>query len=337
MKRYGNLWGKITALENIAAAHKSARKGKTFYTEVKMVDADPERFFAEIQRCLVEGTFTTSPYEVDDRFDGRKLRTIHKLPYYPDRIVQHALLNIVGPILTRTLIRDTFQSITGRGTSDAAARVKKLVRSEQCPRYALKVDIAKYYPNVDNTALKNMLRRKIKCPQTLRLLEDIVDSTAGLPIGNFTSQILGNLNLNGIDWWMKQTVKPAGYFRYCDDLLVFSDHTAELVRIKSLLDVRLAELGLSLKPSWGISDVHKDGVDFVGYRFRPESTRLRSSISSNFKRCCNTLALVAPTPSALSSLMAYKGWVKRASAKQLWRGHTHKLRRVFPQQLRTAV
>ena len=99
---------------------------------------------------LLNKTFTTSAYDVEDRFDGRKMRTIYKLPYYPDRIVQHAMLNIVGPILVKTFIRDTFQSIQGRGTHDAARRVKKLVRSENCPKYALKIDVRKYYPSANH-------------------------------------------------------------------------------------------------------------------------------------------------------------------------------------------
>jgi RNA-directed DNA polymerase len=97
MKRHGNLWDKITSLDNIKLAHAVARRGKAFYTEVKMVDADVEKYAKEVQTMLLNKTFTTSPYEVEDRFDGRKMRTIYKLPYYPDRIVQHAMLNIVGP------------------------------------------------------------------------------------------------------------------------------------------------------------------------------------------------------------------------------------------------
>jgi len=334
MKRHGNLWDKITALDNIAAAHKAARRGKTFYSEVKMVDANPEWFFAEIQHMLVSKQFTTSEYEVEERFDGRKLRTIHKLPYYPDRIIQHALLSVVGPILTQTLIRDTFQSITGRGTSDAAKRVKKLVRSSDCPAFALKMDIAKYYPNVNNDLLKTAIQRKIKCKDTLWLIDDVIDSTKGLPIGNYTSQIFGNINLNRLDWMVKQQIKPAGYFRYCDDILVMANSTSELMEHKSVIVCELERLGLFIKPDWSISKIRNDGVDFVGYVFRPESTRLRDSIASNFKQTCRR---AKKHGCKLNSLMAYKGWVKRASAKRLWRKHTNPLSHIFPKQVRSAV
>ena len=245
MKRHGNLFEQIVDIENIKLAHRSARKGKAFYAEVKMVDSDVEYYCREIQKTLINQTFTTSEYEIEDRFDGRKMRTIYKLPYYPDRIVQHALLNVVGKIFTASFIRDTFQSITGRGTSDAMRRVKKLVRSNECPKYALKIDVEKYYPSVDNAKLKAMVRRKIKCNQTLWLFDDIIDSMQGLPIGNYTSQHLGNLYLNQFDWEVKQKIKPIGYFRYCDDIVFMDDCKEKLISIKKWAeDYLLSVLGL---------------------------------------------------------------------------------------------
>lgn len=340
MKRHGNLWHKVLDIENIKLAHRQARRGKAHYTEVKMVDADVEKYAREIQHSLAEKTFTTSSYEIEDRFDGRKLRTIYKLPYYPDRIVQHALLNVIGPILVNSFIRDTFQSIERRGTSDAAKRVKRLVRSEHCPRYALKIDVQKYYPSVQNDKMKLAVRRKIKCADTLWLVDNIIDSMQGLPIGNYTSQHFGNLYLNEFDWWVKQTVKPAGYFRYCDDILVFAHTPAELLAIKAQMLDRLAALDLTVKPNWNIYDVQKNGVDFVGFLFRPQQTRLRASIAAKMKAKCFELARTltkATSAEHLSSIMAYKGWVQQANAKRLWRVHTMPLLRFFPIQLRGCV
>lgn len=340
MKRYGNLWKDITDLENIKFAHKQARRGKAFYTEVKMIDADLDKHALEIQQMLINKTFTTSNYEVEERHDGRKVRTIYKLPYYPDRIVQHALLNIIGPILVNSFIRDSFQSIVGRGTADAAKRIKKLVQSKDCPKYALKIDVQKYYPSVDNELMKRFIRGKIKCADTLWLVDNIIDSIRGLPIGNYTSQHFGNLYLNEFDWWIKQTIKPAGYFRYCDDIVVFANTTQELVDIKHKMVLELEKIKLTVKPSWNIYNVHKNGIDFVGYVFKPHETRLRKTIAVKFKRACRRLKRflhkVDPTP-YLSTLMAYKGWVKPANAKLLWRKHTMYFRKFYPKQLRSAI
>lgn len=239
------------------------------------------------------------------------------------------------------MIRDSFQSILGRGTSDAARRVKKLVRSADCPKYALKIDIRKYYPSVSNELLKQEIRRKFKCADTLWLIDDIIDSINGLPIGNYTSQHFGNIFLNRFDWWMKQEVKPLGYFRYCDDIVVFGNSTAELVRIKRQAESRLNELRLDLKPTWNIYNVHKHGVDFVGYVFRPDLTRLRPSIAVKFKAACRRIKRSLKRlkwESSLSALMSYKGWVLPCNAKALWRRHvTQKLRNVFPAQLKGAL
>jgi len=340
MKRHGNLWDKVVDLDNIKFAHQQARRGKAYYTEVKMVDADVDKYAKEIQEMLINKTFTTSPYEIEDRFDGRKMRTIYKLPYYPDRIVQHALLNVIGPIIVDSFIRDSFQSIIGRGTHDAAKRVKKLVRSDNCPRYALKVDVAKYYPSVDNDIMKAAVRRKIKDQDVLWLCDDIVDSMQGLPIGNYTSQHFGNLYLNEFDWWIKQTIKPLGYFRYCDDLLVMSNSSRELINIKSLIVKKLKQLRLEIKSNWNIYDIYKNGVDFVGYVFSPSKTRLRPTIVKKFKLKCVKLKTALSKENCLeylSSLMAYKGWVKRCNAKVLWRKHTMQFVNFFPKQLRKAI
>ena len=114
MKRHGNLWEKIIDYDNLIIAHRNARRGKLYYTEVKEVDAFEDEFIKYLQYLLISKKFNTSHYEVSERFDGRKTRTIYKLPYYPDRIVQHALLQICEPIWKPTFIRDTFQSSTGR-------------------------------------------------------------------------------------------------------------------------------------------------------------------------------------------------------------------------------
>jgi RNA-directed DNA polymerase len=340
MKRHGNLWEGITSLDNIKLAHVLARRGKSYYAEVKMVDADLEKYALEIQAMLLHKTFTTSPYEIEDRFDGRKERTIYKLPYYPDRIVQHALLNVIGPIFVNTFIRDSFQSIVGRGTHDGARRVKKLVRSENCPRYALKVDVRKYYPSVDNDILKQIIRKKIKDRDVLWLLDDIIDSMKGLPIGNYTSQHLGNLYLNQFDWWIKQEVRPPGYFRYCDDIVIFGHSSKELIDTKDEIVKKLAALKLEIKPNWNIYDVHKNGIDFVGFVFRPSDTRVRRSIALKFKEKCRAVQKVITKNNRimfLSNLMAYKGWMNRVNAKTLWRKHIVFFSKFFPKQVKGAL
>lgn len=319
MKRYGNLWSSITSMDTLRYAHAQARRGKSHYTAVKMVEKDVEGHLQRVQAALVNKTFTTSAYKTETRLEGGKMRTIYKLPYYPDRIVQHALMSVVGPIFRRSLIRDTFQSLPQRGTSDARRRVQRMMRNDP-QRYALKMDIRLYYPSVDNEQLKIIVRRKIKCPDTLQLIDNIVDSRQGLPIGNLTSQYLGNVYLYPFDWWVKQDLGAKYYFRYCDDLVLFSSSKEQLRLWRKAIEHRLNELGLVVKPNWQIVDAHKQGVDFVGYVFSPLRTRVRPTIASRFKtHAAKSRRNCLPIHKAAEGLIAYKGWLLRVNAKQLWR------------------
>jgi len=321
MKRYGNLWETITDFDNLMHAHKQAKRGKAWYREVQMVDSDPEYYIRWVQEELKNKTFTTSEYEVMDHWDGRKMRLIHKLPYFPDRIVQHALVQVCEPFWKGSFIRDTFQSIVGRGTHDARKRVEKKVKGTP-GLYALKFDIHKYYPSMDNNILKQKMRKKIKCKDTLWLIDDIIDSNQGAPIGNYTSQYLGNIYLNDFDWWVKQELQPYGYFRYCDDivLLTNSSHKAHEYR-KQIFDKLGKEFNLSIKPDWQVFPVDDRGLDFVGFVFDSGKTLLRKTIAKGIKNKKNS---IIRSPEQMTDYQiangmgSYWGWCKNIQAKTYW-------------------
>lgn len=317
MKRHGNLWEKIVDKDNLRYAHSMAKRGKSHYSSVQRIERDVERYIDEAHQLLVNKQFTTGDYQVEERMEGGKLRTIYKLPYFPDRIVQHAAMAICGPIFRRSLIRDTFQSLPERGTSDARKRMRLIVGDYP---YALKMDIRKYYPSVQNDRMKQAVRRKIKCKDTLWLLDDIIDSHKGLPIGNLTSQYFGNVYLTQFDWWVKQQLGVRGYFRYCDDLILLGDKD-QLIHWRLQVTNKLATLGLDIKPCWQIKNLKTQGVDFVGYVFYHDKTRLRKSIAKNYKAKAKN-AIRSGKIKAIQSLVAYKGWMMRASCKMLWRKYT---------------
>jgi hypothetical protein len=314
MKRHGNLFDKISDIDNIRLAHTLAQRGKRHYTAVKKINKDPEPYFQQIRKMLITGTFTTSKYQTERRFDGGKWRVIYKLPYFPDRIVQHAIMNVCGPIWKKSFIRDTFQSIEGRGTHDARKRIEKFLATEpKC--HAIKIDIEQYYPSVDNGLMKACIRKSIKCHRTLRLLYDIIDSHNGLPIGNFTSQYFGNLFLTDFDWWVKQTIKLKGYFRYCDDIVFMHKDSKYLYGILVASSKKLTSIGLSIKEKIAFRHIQKQGLDFCGFVFFGTHTRLRSKIANNLR----DKSKQANPKKLLDSLMSYWGWIKRIEAKSLWR------------------
>ena len=313
MKRLNNVFKEIISLENLRRAHYRARRGKAHYQGVKRVNADEENLLLQLQASLKQRTFTTSEYTTEVIQDSGKERLIHKLPYYPDRIVQHAIMAVIAPKLERSLIRDTFQSLQGRGTHDARKRLSKCLQKDDA-QWAMKLDIEKYYPSINNFKLKQIVRKKIKCKDTLNLIDNIIDSTKGLPIGNYISQLLGNLYLSGLDWMIVQKLKPVGYFRYCDDLVLISKNRSALIEYQKEISSALSDLDLKLKgnPKVIITKISDCGVDFVGFLFRKSSIKLRKRITKSFRA-------KAKNPKNLNTLMAFKGFCQYSNSKMLWR------------------
>ena len=138
MKRFGSLFDQVTDYENLYHAHERARRGKSHYIEVKKINSNPERHLMKLQEVMRNGNYKTSEYEIQTRKEGRKMREICKLPYYPDRIVHHAVMNVVERIWIKSLIRDTYQSLPGRGVHLASERIKKALRSRPSRARGLK-------------------------------------------------------------------------------------------------------------------------------------------------------------------------------------------------------
>lgn len=322
MKRYGNLFEKICNEENIRLAHQNARRGKSFYNEVKMVDSDIDRYVGEIKQMLESETFKCSHYEIFERKCGKKIREIYKLPYYPDRIIQHAIIQVLEPIWMTMFINDTFSCIKGRGIHYAASRVKKAMRDENGTKYCLKIDIKKYYPSIDNDILKAILQKKIKCQKTLDLLYGIIDSAQGVPIGNYLSQHFANIYLTYFDHYIKEHCGVKYYFRYCDDMVILHSDKAFLHGLLVNINHYLTEnLNLTIKQNYQVFPVESRGVDFVGYRFFHGFTLLRKSIKAEMIKKLKT-----DNPKSAAS---YYGWLKHGNCFNLRTKYTKKYENLF--------
>ena len=305
MKRVGNLYDKIYDIDNIREAHRNARKRKTHYKEVKEVDADVDKYCYEIQAMLRDRTFVNGQYEIFKKIEKGKEREIYKLPYFPDRIVHHAIMQVLEPIWKKTLIADTYQSIKGRGIHKAKNKIQPLLRKYKI-QYALKMDIKKFYPSIDNEILKQILRKKLKCKDTLWLLDTIVDSTQGVPIGNYLSQYFGNLYLTYVDHEVKEKLGVRHYFRYCDDIVVLDNSKERLHNIRVAVVGRVAKLKLVLKGNYQVQRIEDRGLDFLGYRMFHAYTLLRTRVANGLKKA-----------SKLESLASYNGWVVSSSGYNL--------------------
>lgn len=233
MKRVSNLFHKITDIENIYLADKKARRHKLNTYGVKLHDKNREENLLNLQKMLIEGTYVTSDYETFIIYEPKE-REIYRLPYYPDRIVHHALMNVLEGIWVPIFIKNTFSCIKGRGIHAAAKAVKKDLKEDpEGTRYCLKMDITKFYPSIDHTILKRIIRRKIKDNKVLHLLDSIIDSAEGVPIGNYLSQFFANLYLAYFDHWIYEELGVKYYYRYADDIVILH-HNKEFLH--DLLD-----------------------------------------------------------------------------------------------------
>lgn len=309
MKRYNDLFRQVSSIENLNLADKRARKGKLKQYGVLHHDRNREEHIILLQEMLTTKTYKTSPY---GKFKIRepKERIIYKLPYYPDRILHHAVMNVLEPIFVKTFTTDTYSCIKGRGIHGAQKAVIRALKDVEGTKYCLKLDIKQFYPSIDHEILKTLLRRKIKDKDLLWLLDEIIDSVEGVPIGNYLSQYFANFYLTGFDHWLKEVKGVKYYFRYADDMVILSDNKEHLHALFAEIQEYLTtNLKLEIKANYQVFPVDSRGLDFVGYRFYHGHVRLRKSIKKNFAR--------SVAKKSYKSIPAYNGWTVHCKSRHL--------------------
>lgn len=293
MKRHGNLWPQITNFSNLLNAAKKAQQGKRYYPNVLEFNHNLEPELLKIQRDLLDQSYQPGEYITFQIVEPKK-RMISAAPYR-DRVVHHALCNVIAPIFEQGFIADSYANRTGYGTHRALRRFTGFARSS---RYVLQCDIRKYFPSIDHEILKSILRRKLKCDRTLWLIETIIDASneqepvhdyfpgddlwtpferrRGLPIGNLTSQFFANVYLNGLDHFVKRELKCEKYLRYVDDFALFGDDREQLAEARAKIENRLAQLRVKIHPVKSQVFETRHGANFVGFRVLPDRIRVRS-------------------------------------------------------------
>lgn len=310
MKRIGNIYQGICSIENLRLADEFARLGKTERPEIKEHDKNREANLLAIREMLLNKTYKTSEYK---NFIVRetKEREISCLPYYPDRIVHYAVMIYLEGMFTAVFTRDTYSSIKKRGIHALGRAVKKSLKDTEGAIFCLKIDVKKFYPNVDHAILKSLLRRKIKDLDLLWLLDEIIDSCSGIPIGNYLSPWFANFYLAYFDHWIKEKMGVKHYVRYCDDMAIFAGSKPHLHELLANIRQYLStELKLEVKRNYQIFPIEVRGVDIVGYVYRKKYTRLRKRNKQAFAR-----AIAKKKPRA--SIESYKGMAKHANCINL--------------------
>lgn len=301
MKRLGGVWESVVGFDNLYLAYRKARRGKGASPDVARFGLNLERELLALQRDLVSGAYRPGPYRLFTIYE-RKPRQIAAAPFR-DRVVHHAVMNLVEPPLDRTFVYDSYACRKDKGVHKAVDRYQVWARRYA---YALKMDVQRYFPSIDRDLLKEKLRRRIKDRNVLRLLDTVIDTgpandgppvyfpgddlfaplgrRTGIPIGNLTSQFFANLYLDDLDHFLKEKMRVGPYLRYVDDLVVLDDDKTRLHELREAVREKLAADRLRLHPNKAHITPTANGLDVLGYFVFPHRRRLRNDNGHRFAR-----------------------------------------------------
>lgn len=320
MKVYRHIWEQVITFDNFKLAYKNATKGKKHYKEVKIIERRGKlKYLRKLLEEVQSKRYKVSSYDIFTRFTGEKWREIYRLPM-KDRIVQHALMNIIEPIFRETFIKDTYSSIKGRGIHNGLKAIKRIVKSRKYTHY-LKVDVHKCYPSLDKEILKSKLARKFKDDDILWLLFTIIDSCEhGVPIGNYTSQYLNNFYFSDLAHYLKEHLGLDTIW-YCDDLVVFGTKE-QLHEVLEIINRKMALLNVRIKDNYQIYNIEVRSVDMLGYKTRPNYTLIRKNTKKRFIAKVSKMDFNNLTNKDINVLGSYWGIFCHADCRHLWYKYT---------------
>lgn len=315
MKRIGNKFIEVCSVENIEKAGIKAAKDKGDHLDVIYYNKNRKRLNEQLHQMLLSNQYTVTAenYRIfKKKTSSGKEREIHKLDFYPFRVVQHSILQVMQERWISSLTDDVYNCLPGRGINSKEKNhsfAHKLKRALLDPDsvYALKVDIKKFYPSVDNRKYGHEYRCNLKDKHLISLIDRHNFSTKGLPIGSPDAQMASHLVLRRLDRFIKEELKARYYFRYADDILILGNSKQELHqwmwRIRNYMYYRLK---LEMKGDRKIIPVNK-GIDVCGYVFYAGYTKVR-------KRIKKAMVIKRKHPKSMAS---YMGILKHCDSKNL--------------------
>lgn len=292
-KTYRNLYPRIYDFENLFKAYLKARKNKRYTEEALEFSANLEENLIGLQNDLIYRTYRPGRYREFYIYEPKK--RLVAAPPFRDRVLHHAICNVIEPIFEARFIYDTYACRPGKGAHKGADRVTyflRVTKRKWSRVYCLKCDIKQYFPSINHRILKDILRKHIGCRDTLALLDCIIDSVAdkddpnptGLPIGNLTSQLFANIYLSELDYFIKHDLRVRYYVRYMDDFVILHNDKRFLRRLKGEIESFLdRNLALELNGKTSIFPVSQ-GIDFLGYRIWSTHRLLRKSSIKRMRR-----------------------------------------------------
>ncbi len=259
----------VASLENLTAAARLARRGKSRRPDVEDFFVHRETNLLRLHEQLRDGTWRPGEYHLFTIREPKR-RLIAAAPF-ADRVVHHAMCRLMAPRLERRFIARSFSCQIGKGTTAARDCVRRMVNAR---RYVLKCDVRKFFDSIPHAILQERLWRHLRCAGIREIIRYLLASYAatpgrGLPIGNLTSQLWGNFILDDMDHWITEAKGHGEYARYTDDFLLFSDDKAALWSLREGIMEQLHAVGLTLAEPKSRLLACREGVPFCGFRFLP--------------------------------------------------------------------
>ena len=297
-RRYKNLYEQVCSFENLWLASRKARRGKRSNPAVLDFEYHLEENLFNIREQLMAQAYRFSPYNYFHIYEPKE-RLIASAPY-KDRVVHHALCNIIEPVLDKAMIFDSYACRINKGSHRAIERAQTFLNKN---KWVLKLDIKKYFFTIDHRLLLSDLSKKISDVRLLRFIENILDTftssadyyfdfggaaegkrSIGLPIGNLTSQLFANYFLTPLDRFVKEELKMRHYLRYMDDALIFGDTKHVLFDVKNEIEAFLSARFLKLHPKKCQVFPAKQGVPFLGFHLYPGYRKILRPNLQRFKK-----------------------------------------------------
>ena len=323
-------YAQIYDWDNLYLAWRKAAAGKRGRVAAARFEYHLEDNLVTLQAELAAQTYRPGPYASFHIHEPKK-RLISAAPFR-DRVVHHALCNVIEPAFERSFIVDSYANRIGKGTHRTLDRTQAFARQY---RYVLPCDVRQFFPSIDLEILGGILRRKVRDPGILWLIGQVlasgvgvlseeyamiyfpgddlfaVNRPRGLPIGNLTSQFWANCYLNPFDHFVGKELRCPAYLRYVDDFLFFSDDKAQLWEWKAAIVERLARLRLTLHEDSAQVRPVTEGIPFLGFSVFPEHRRLKRRKGIAFARRLRLLAArCAAGEIALDQVhAAVRGWI----------------------------
>lgn len=352
MQTYRNLYDELCSFENLCRAFRKAKRNKKPTRQILEFSVHVEKELLQLKHELETMTYEPQPLK---HFVVRDPKTrLISASHFRDRVVHHAVCNIIDPIFDKTFISDSYANRRRKGTLAAVLKFDDYKRSisgngkllskakdnNQIYGYVLKADIRHYFDTVDHEILMNIISRKIKDQKVLWLVKKIIDNhdceipDKGMPIGNMTSQFFANVYLNELDYFVKHKLKAKRYIRYVDDFVILDGSKEKLEFYKSEINEFLKTIKLQLHPQkTKIVPLHA-GVKLLGFRVFYEYKLLKRSNTRRIPyRVQDLVELYANgIMEKIGIFESIEGWNAYAI-----HGNTYKFRRSLMRKLRRSL